>query len=224
MQRLLITLAFMAALAGAAVAGPLHDAARQGDVEALRRLITEGADTALQDEHGFTALDLAAQYGHRDIVEFLTRQATPDRRLRDRPDEPAAPAMLPAVVEPVVAAQPQAVAEPPAAVEPTAEDQETPASPAAIATVEPADRANGDHWVQMAALGAGREAAEIEIARLRRKFPVLLSGLDFTVERAIVNSDFVVYRIRTGPLEEAEARSLCAEFKALNQDCLVVTR
>lgn len=216
MKRLLIALVLMIALmavpGGAVVAGPLHDAARQGDLEALRRLITEGADAALQDEHGFTALDLAAQYGHGDIVEFLTRQAIPDRPARDRP------------VEPIAAAEPEAVAEPPVAAEPAAEDPETPASPAATNPLAPAARANGDHWVQMAALGAGREAAEIEIARLRRRFPVLLSGLDFTVERAIVNSDSVVYRIRTGPLEAAEARSLCAEFKALGQDCLVVAR
>ncbi len=221
MQRFLITLALMATLGGAAVAAPLHDAARQGDLEALRRLVTEGADAALQDQHGFTALDLAAQNGHRDIVEFLTRQPTPDRPARE---PPAAPAALPAPVEPIVAAESQAVAEPPAVTEPVAEDPETPASPAAIDARAPAARANGDHWVQMAALGAGREAAEIEIARLRRRFPVLLSGLDFTVERAIVNSDFVVYRIRTGPLEEVEARSLCAEFKSLSQDCLVVVR
>lgn len=221
MQRLLITLALLTALGGAAVAAPLHDAARRGDLEALHRLITEGADAALQDEHGFTALDLAAQNGHRNIVEFLTRQPTPDRPAREPAAEPAEP---PAPVEPAVAAEPEAVAEPLAVAEPAAEDPETPASAAAIDALAPAARANADHWVQMAALGAGREAAEIEIARLRRIFPVLLSGLDFTVERAIVNSDFVVYRIRTGPLEEAEARSLCAEFKSLGQDCLVVAR
>ena len=214
MKRFLIAVVLMivlgAALGAAAVAGPLHDAARQGDLEALRRLIIEGADTATQDEHGFKALDLAAQYGHRDIVEFLTRQATPDR-----------PAPLPAPVEAAVAAEPKALTGPPAATQFTGDDK---GPAAALATIEPAAGTDGDHWVQMASLGAGREAAEIEIARLRRRFPVLLSGLDFKVERAIVNSDFVVYRIRAGPLEEAEARSLCAEFKSLSQDCLVVAR
>src|SRR5262245_25867536 len=47
------------------------DAVRQGSVEELRRLLTDGADIDARDDHGQTALMLAAADGDAPVVEWL---------------------------------------------------------------------------------------------------------------------------------------------------------
>lgn len=49
----------------------LHQAAEDGDLAEVKRLIAEGADVNLKDEDGGTALRIAAVYDHTDIVELL---------------------------------------------------------------------------------------------------------------------------------------------------------
>jgi ankyrin repeat protein len=57
--------------AGNAFAGPLHDAARAGDLEKVRALIDQGATIDAQSERGETPLILAILAGHIDVVELL---------------------------------------------------------------------------------------------------------------------------------------------------------
>jgi ankyrin repeat protein len=54
-----------------AMADPIHDAAGAGKVEALRRLLAEGADVNGKSDTGATPLHAAAAWGHRDIAELL---------------------------------------------------------------------------------------------------------------------------------------------------------
>ena len=48
----------------------LNDAARIGDIPAVKRFISEGADVNAL-ETGFTPLQLAAWRGHKDVAELL---------------------------------------------------------------------------------------------------------------------------------------------------------
>ena len=55
-----------------AFAGPLHDAARDGDLEKVRALIDEGAVIDAQSDRGETPLILAILAGQRcDVAELL---------------------------------------------------------------------------------------------------------------------------------------------------------
>lgn len=54
-----------------AAAGPLHDAARNGDSERVAQAIDKGASIAEPDESGEPPLLLAALAGHKDIVVLL---------------------------------------------------------------------------------------------------------------------------------------------------------
>lgn len=56
-------------------AGPLHDAARKGDIEVVQRLIIRGADVDEKDEKGGTPLHEAAKEGHRDVVRLLIAES-----------------------------------------------------------------------------------------------------------------------------------------------------
>lgn len=53
-----------------AVAAPLDDAAKSGDVETVKKLISEGADVNAKGSFG-TALHWAAMNGHAEVVEAL---------------------------------------------------------------------------------------------------------------------------------------------------------
>ena len=54
-----------------AIAGPLHDAATQGDVTQVTRLLGGGADPAEPDTAGEPPLLLAALKGHANVVALL---------------------------------------------------------------------------------------------------------------------------------------------------------
>jgi len=50
---------------------PLHYAALEGDVDAVRRLLNDGADPNISDSEGFTPLHFAAQSRSLDAAELL---------------------------------------------------------------------------------------------------------------------------------------------------------
>ena len=58
-------------LSGFAVAGPLHDAAKEGDLVTIKSLIAEGFDVNTVDNNEMTPLHLAAQIGYKEIAEIL---------------------------------------------------------------------------------------------------------------------------------------------------------
>jgi uncharacterized protein len=49
----------------------LHYAARDGDLSAVEKLVSAGADVNLQDRRGWSPLHFAAQAGAVDVVTFL---------------------------------------------------------------------------------------------------------------------------------------------------------
>lgn len=55
----------------AAIAGPLHQAAEAGDVQAMKELIRAGEDVNQQDEFGRSPLHIAAARSNRRVVAIL---------------------------------------------------------------------------------------------------------------------------------------------------------
>jgi uncharacterized protein len=54
-----------------ALAGPLHDAAKSGDVDEAKQLLDQGAALAEPDQAGEPALLIAALNGHADVIALL---------------------------------------------------------------------------------------------------------------------------------------------------------
>ena len=49
----------------------IHDAANDGNIEAVKQHLADGADVNAKNRHGDSPLHLAAQMGHKEIVELL---------------------------------------------------------------------------------------------------------------------------------------------------------
>lgn len=60
----------------AAFAGPLHDAAKQGDVDRTKQLLDQGAAVAEPDAAGDPALVIASLAGHKDVVALLIERGS----------------------------------------------------------------------------------------------------------------------------------------------------
>lgn len=71
MLRIALALLIFVAAGGAAIAAPLHDAARAGDVEQVKALLDDGAGPDPQGENGETPLTLAILAGHGDVALIL---------------------------------------------------------------------------------------------------------------------------------------------------------
>jgi ankyrin repeat protein len=52
----------------------LNTAAMKGNIPVLAKLLDKGASLNQQDEHGWTPLQLASQYGHTDAVKLLSER------------------------------------------------------------------------------------------------------------------------------------------------------
>ncbi len=67
----------------AAWAGPLHDAAKDGDVARAKQLIEQGANVAEPDESGEPPLLIASLNGHADVVTLLLERGS-DIEIRNK--------------------------------------------------------------------------------------------------------------------------------------------
>ncbi|MEM3964467.1 MAG: ankyrin repeat domain-containing protein [Thermofilaceae archaeon] len=54
--------------------GSLHEAARKGDLQLVKKLVVKGADVNAKDLSGWTPLHYAAKEGHLEIVQFLVEK------------------------------------------------------------------------------------------------------------------------------------------------------
>lgn len=52
----------------------LLEAVKQGNIENVKELLSQGADINISDEYGETPLHSAALYGHLDVVKYLVEQ------------------------------------------------------------------------------------------------------------------------------------------------------
>lgn len=74
--------------APAAPAGPLHRAAGEGDIDAMKSAIQAGEELDGTDRRGMTPLHKAAANGRVEAVRLLLRRGA-DPRLKDRMGRPA---------------------------------------------------------------------------------------------------------------------------------------
>ena len=68
--------AMIFSLSGFAVAEPLHEAAKEGDLAKAKSLIEEGANVNAETKGslgGYTPLSVAVSYGQKDVAELLRR-------------------------------------------------------------------------------------------------------------------------------------------------------
>ena len=71
MKHLLIAIVAAVLLVGTALADPIHDAARRGDLARVQRELDKGADVNAKDVDGCTPLFGAAVFGKNEIAELL---------------------------------------------------------------------------------------------------------------------------------------------------------
>ena len=58
-------------LVGSAFAGPIHNAARDGDLAGVQAELDKGVDVNKKDNDGMTPLNYAAVFAEKEIVELL---------------------------------------------------------------------------------------------------------------------------------------------------------
>ena len=68
---LLTTIAVTSLLTTTAFAGPIHDAARKGDIEAVKQHLAAGRNVNAKDDKGRTPLQRSAREGHKEVAELL---------------------------------------------------------------------------------------------------------------------------------------------------------
>ena len=66
----------------------IHDAANDGNIEAVKQHLADGADVNAMNRHGDSPLHLAAQMGHKEIVELLIAKGADVNAKDDDGDTP----------------------------------------------------------------------------------------------------------------------------------------
>lgn len=88
----------------------------------------------------------------------------------------------------------------------------------AVASVAPA--AGGTRMIQLGAVRT-EAAAQAEWKRLQAKYRQL-SGLDGSVQQADLGARGIYWRVRGGPVTEAQGKDICKALEAAKQTCMVV--
>ncbi len=194
----------------------------KADVSPTKKRPDEPGGMAIPDQDKLVYQALS-EGGGEEVVE----------RILPPPEEPLPlPLPLPRDVEP--AAGREAVSAPADAPEPVAEVPPPPAAESAeVAAVAPAPTeaappptaspTDKDYLVQLAALRSA-DAANEAWRRLAKANADLLGDLQPKVVRVDLGAEKgVFFRLRVGPLrDEANAKDLCAKFKARKLGCLVI--
>lgn len=202
----------------------LHDLREQQDwqkalqaqsPEALRAYLQAhpmgpNADAALEQ-----LLDLERRFIWQTAIRTATREAF-ENFLLQYPDAPEAAEAREriAALAPTVSAR--TVSAKPAAAKATSARSKTPVSrPAAVPLAS-----GGNARMQFGAFST-RERAVAQRKLLESKFGQMLPGA-ITVDAPVSGSNDQLYRLRSAPMSEAQARSSCAALKEQGQACVIV--
>ncbi len=71
MKHLLLTTIAAVVLVGCGPSVDIHQAAYDGDIQAVKQHLVDGTDVNATDDDGWTPLHFAAVNGHKEIVELL---------------------------------------------------------------------------------------------------------------------------------------------------------
>jgi len=150
--------------------------------------------------------------------------APPPAAVVEARPQPAAPPSAPAV-----APAPTPLAESPATVKrdtapAPSEAASSQAAPSQVAAASPAPArpTPGSYRIQVGALRE-QAAADAEWARVQKRFPDELGGLEHRVQKVDLGpGKGVFFRIQSSGVSEASAGAICAGLKAKSQPCIVV--
>ena len=88
MKHILITTIAAVLVVGCGPSVDIHEAAKAGNIEAVKQAIADGADVNAKDFAGATPLHRAAQEGHNEIAELLIAKGADVNAKDDRGDTP----------------------------------------------------------------------------------------------------------------------------------------
>lgn len=83
MPRCIIFAALVFLIPAIVLAGPIHDAAKAGEIDRVRQLIASGTPVASEDEAGNTPLHWAAFNGNKQVIELLLKAGAPVNPMND---------------------------------------------------------------------------------------------------------------------------------------------
>ncbi|MBF0251484.1 MAG: SPOR domain-containing protein, partial [Alphaproteobacteria bacterium] len=97
------------------------------------------------------------------------------------------------------------------------------AEPATVAeAVQASTGKPGEGFVIQLSAVRSEADAKTEWARVAKKFPELLGGMELVIQRADLGAKGVFYRVRGGWLKDrAEAKALCDRLAERNVGCIV---
>ncbi|PKU23675.1 SPOR domain-containing protein [Telmatospirillum siberiense] len=133
------------------------------------------------------------------------------------------PALSPAkpTTPPAKAAAGKTAAKAPA---PAKNSSATPASAAAPAPAAPAKTATGGGWlVQLGALKTEAEARN-EWSRVKGANKDVLGDYGSDIVRVDLGEKGIFWRLRAGPMDEGQARSICASLAKRSQGCIIARK
>lgn len=165
------------------------------------------------------------QVENQDALIF-DRDPWPQRaaRLSPEPEQPRLDLLGQLVAPPSEISSAPASTPAAAAAGPAEEDAPGPAADAAAAAPEAPADAPGTNGVQVQ-IGAlpSEAAAEKEWTRLSRRAPALFGDLKPLVSRFERDGQTTLFRLRTGPLRDAEAaQAFCDRLRAAGGNCFVI--
>jgi hypothetical protein len=137
--------------------------------------------------------------------------------------KPAVSAPVPAPASQQVAAVPQPAAAAKAAAVPPAPVKAVPAAISAPAEAAHKAVAGGGWVVQLGAVHSEKEA-QAEWSRVHGANKDTLSGLSSDIVRVDLGAKGIFWRVRGGPVDEAQARTICAQLTKRNQGCIIARK
>lgn len=139
-------------------------------------------------------------------------QSTPVPPQRPRLEaRPTVPAPAPTAPDPTAAAQASNTSRP--------AQRTAAAQPVAAADAPETTSAAGGYTVQLSVMNSEQEA-RAQYEQLRRKFSGELSGMPPLIRAAEVNGK-TIYRLRVGPMSQADAGTLCTKLKSSGGNCFI---
>lgn len=158
-------------------------------------------------------------------VEAPAAQAAPAQTGAPVALDAAAPAAPPAVPAEPAQVMPKAVAEPVAAPTPPAPAPAPKPAPVEASKPQTAFKATAPagqgYLVQLSAVRT-EQAAKDEWARMVKKNPDVLGGLEPVIQRADLGTKGIFYRVRGGWFtSRAEAKAICDELARRNVGCII---
>ena len=95
-----------------------------------------------------------------------------------------------------------------------------PATQGASAQALPSSVAPGDFVVQLASLRS-QEQARATFSNLQNRFGSILTGFSPNIQEVDLGDRGIYHRVRLGPMDRADADSLCQRYQAAGGDCFV---